>query len=174
MRLIPRPGLQVVLALTGVVWLAGLCLGFRSIWAYENAPGAAAQPPRRLPPPSTSPAAGHLTLVLLAHPRCPCTYATVDELAEIMARTRETVRTRVYFYKPGGAPDRWAQTDLWRAAAAIPGVEVFADEGGRTAHRGRAVASMYYPLPLRRDERSQILLAEKRRCHLGFSRREPH
>lgn len=130
-----------MLALAGVVWLAGLYLGFRSILAYENAPGLAAQPPQRLPSQSTGAASGQLTLVLMAHPRCPCTYATVDELAEIMARARQTLRARVYFYKPAGASDRWAQTDLWRAAAAIPGVELFADEGGRTAHRFGAATS---------------------------------
>ncbi len=84
---------------------------------------------------------GKFALVLAIHPRCPCSRATLGELAKIMARGQGRVQAQVLCYKPEGAVDAWAQTDLWRSAAAIPDVRVLADEGGREAARFGAETS---------------------------------
>jgi hypothetical protein len=52
-----------------------------------------------------------------------------------MARCGDSVRARVLFLKPALAPPGWEQTDLWRRAASIPGVQVLTDEGGAEARR---------------------------------------
>ena len=70
---------------------------------------------------------------MFAHPRCPCTRAGVGELDQLMTQCNGRVRAHVIFYKPHGAPDEWAHTDLWKSAAAIPGVEVQCDEDGAEA-----------------------------------------
>lgn len=85
--------------------------------------------------------AGQPTLVVFAHPRCPCSRASVGELALIMAKARGQVQARVWFYRPAGMPEDWAHTDLWHSASAIPGVSVAGDEGGAEAARFHATVS---------------------------------
>lgn len=69
----------------------------------------------------------HPTLLVFAHPHCPCTVATLAELEQIVARSGERLRVEVVFCVPEGAPADWERTDLWRQAAAIPGVALLAD-----------------------------------------------
>jgi hypothetical protein len=47
----------------------------------------------------------------------------------------------VLFLKPEGFTDNWAQSDLWRTAAALPGVTVARDVDGREARRFGAATS---------------------------------
>ncbi len=125
-----------VSAILGLVWLGTVTAGLAALATYDNSPGVAAQAPRRWP------AASRLaldpvrpTLVMLAHPRCTCTRASVGELAELMARTPTRPRAYVVFVKPGtvGASAAWERTDLWARAAAIPDVAVTRDDDGHEA-----------------------------------------
>ena len=70
---------------------------------------------------------------MLAHPRCPCTRASVAELSVLMTRAEGRVDAHVLFVEPRGTQAGFARSALWDAAAAIPGVEVHLDPGGRTA-----------------------------------------
>jgi hypothetical protein len=58
-----------------------------------------------------------------------------------MVSARDRVTAHVLFIRPAGAGAEWVETDLWEAAAAIPGVRVTTDEGGREAARFGAGAS---------------------------------
>lgn len=140
-----RPGIQVsrpVLAVLACLWVIGVALGLRAMWGYENQAGSAATPPAHLVSRgSDSLSESRPTLLLLAHPRCPCTSASIEELARVVASAHGGLDARVYFYKPVGAPDAWAKTALWRHAASIPGVQVLVDEDGRTAYRYGAATS---------------------------------
>ena len=138
-RSLPRWGLPAVLS---ILWGLGVWTGLRSMWAYENAPGRVGEPPARLAAlPEREGPSGKPVLVLIAHPRCPCTRASIEELAQIVAACHGPLQVRVLFFRPAGAPDGWARTELWRRAAAIPGVEVLADAGGRAARRFGAETS---------------------------------
>ena len=64
--------------------------------------------------------ANRYTLVLAVHPHCPCTRASLDELAVIMTRGSGRVAARVLFVQPEGFSERWAQTDMWRTVRSIP------------------------------------------------------
>jgi len=79
--------------------------------------------------------AGQPTLMMLAHPQCSCTPASLAELAEVLARGRVRPRTYVIFLKPQGFSNDWVQSDLWKTAAAIPGVTLVRDDDGREARR---------------------------------------
>jgi hypothetical protein len=68
--------------------------------------------------------------VLAVHPRCPCTRATIDGLASVMARLRGRLSAHVLVYKPAESPAGWEATDIWSSASAIPGVVVAADVDG--------------------------------------------
>jgi hypothetical protein len=80
-------------------------------------------------------------LVMLAHPRCVCTRASVGELAELMARAHDRPKAYVVFIKPAGTAASWDDTDLQRGAAAIPGVTVVRDEDGVETQRFGAETS---------------------------------
>jgi hypothetical protein len=51
------------------------------------------------------------------------------------------VSAHVFFLKPTSVPDDWERTDLWRSAASIPGVQVWADPDGAEARRFHAATS---------------------------------
>jgi hypothetical protein len=70
---------------------------------------------------------------MIVHPHCPCSRASVGELARIMAVCQGWAAARVLFVKPAGFEPDWVRTDLWDSAAAIPGVEVVRDDDGRMA-----------------------------------------
>ncbi len=125
-----------LLIAVGVVWLCVVGAGLRVMLEYETTPGVAATAPIRWPADSEIRRlpARH-TLILFAHPHCPCTRATIGELALLMARVQGKVSACVLFVKPKGVAEDWEQTDLWRSAAAIPGVIVLEDEDGVEAAR---------------------------------------
>src|SRR4029453_15748046 len=81
------------------------------------------------------------TLVVLAHPHCPCTRASIGELASIMTHSQGHVTAYVLFLKPAGFSEDWEKTDLWRSAASIPGVTAVIDDGGVEARRFNAATS---------------------------------
>ena len=76
-----------------------------------------------------------LTLVLFAHPHCPCTRASLHELDGLLAETQNRVSVTVVFTIPDGVPAGWEEGDLWNSAKSIPGLRVISDQGGREAHR---------------------------------------
>lgn len=128
-------------ALVGVGWLAAVALGIRGLLNYESAPGGVAEAPKIWPASQIELATDRPTLVMLAHPHCPCTRASVGELAEIMARVEGKAMAYVLFSKPASSGSDWDDTGLRRNAAAIPGVTVVADNGGAEARRFGAETS---------------------------------
>lgn len=133
---------NLLLPASGLLWLVVVGVGLRIIWRYENTPGLAAAPPKLWPAESSlQRTPDRATLVMLAHPHCPCTRAGIGELALLMAHCQGRVNAHVLFYQPDGFADEWAQTDLWQSAATIPGVTVSRDDSGIEAHRFHAETS---------------------------------
>jgi hypothetical protein len=124
------------------VWLLAAVTGLSVLWRFDNAPGVGANAPARWPAGSVlARASGRPTLVLLAHPQCSCTLASLEELREALARAQAEPKTYILFLKPEGFADGWEQTDSWRLAASIPGVTVVGDNSGREAGRFGAATS---------------------------------
>ncbi|MDQ1728966.1 MAG: hypothetical protein QOD33_1091 [Pyrinomonadaceae bacterium] len=129
-----RPGARLLFLLGVSVWIALVATGLGWLWRYENAPGRAATAPATWPANSRIQLAqNEPTLVMLVHPRCPCTRASIGELARIMAHSQGRVRAYVLFLKPDGTSDDWETTDLWDSVANIPGVNAVRDSGGAEA-----------------------------------------
>jgi hypothetical protein len=118
-----------------LIWLASLTLGLRSLFSYETTPGVAGHPPDFWPEKSAIHSVTPYTLVMAAHPNCPCTRATMDELAQIMAHTGGKLSTYVLFLKPEKSGSDWNDTTLVKTAAAIPGVTAISDVDGREGQR---------------------------------------
>ena len=116
-----------------VVWLLLVMAGLGILMMYANQPGRKGEPAAYWPAASESRySPSKSTLLVFAHPRCPCTRATVDELAWVMTRCRDSVDCRVLFVQPAGKSQQWVQGDVW-VTASIPGVTVCADREGRLA-----------------------------------------
>ena len=125
-----------------IAWLLMVGSGLALLWDYSSAPGAPGSAPVQWPASSRiRPVSDRFTLVVVAHPHCPCSRATIGALGVLMARAQGRVNAHVLFVQPAGFDGDWVKTDLWRSAAAIPGVDVLQDEGGIEAHRFGAETS---------------------------------
>lgn len=131
-----------VIAVLGFLWLCAVCAGFGLLLRHDATPGVAAAAPGRWPEGVPFPrAADRATLVLLVHPRCPCSRATLEELSQVMARARGSAVAYVLFLRPRGAAEGWERTDYWQSAESIPGVQTMADPDGALAARFGASTS---------------------------------
>ncbi|MBV8779791.1 MAG: hypothetical protein JO353_00205 [Phycisphaerae bacterium] len=79
--------------------------------------------------------------MLFLHSHCPCSSATVNEVARIIAHTNGRLSVHAEFVRPQGEDDRWTGTSLYRNAAAIPGVIAEIDAEGVEAARFAAETS---------------------------------
>src|SRR5688572_13616042 len=123
-------------AIAGLLWMVLVCVGLAVLMDYDNRPGAPADAPGAWPAQSRlARATDGPTLVMLAHPRCDCTRASLSELAELLARAERKPRTLIVFIKPGRTGADWEQSALWRQASAIPGVSLLRDDAGIEARR---------------------------------------
>lgn len=136
-----RARLRLVVCLA-ILWVAGLAVGARVVADYDY--GAA--PPTAGVDAWPSAAAiarvdGRPTAVMFAHPHCPCTRASIDELTRVVTRAGDRLDVVVAFWKPSDFAAGWERAENWAAAAAIPGVRVVVDVDGLEARRFGAVTS---------------------------------
>ncbi len=134
----------IVLPSLTLVWFSLVGIGLAWMWDYEATPAKATTQQLQWPDDSQiERSQERQTLLLFAHPHCPCTRATIGELALIMTHCPDRIDAHVLFLKPAGFAEGWEKTDLWSSAEAIPGVKVFCDEEGLEAKRFRAITSGY-------------------------------
>ncbi|WP_422927827.1 hypothetical protein [Singulisphaera sp. PoT] len=123
-----------------VAWGGAVAIGLGMVHAYDLSPGVIGPAPARWPAESglrhdTS----RMNLIMFAHPRCPCTRASLAALSELMDHCRSSVSAEVLFYEPSEV--HWGEAELWRKARAIPGVKVRGDRDGAEAERFGAMTS---------------------------------
>jgi hypothetical protein len=116
------------------VWLTGVLLGLLAIQQQSSTPSAKARAP------SQWPSGGRIqrdldrpTLVLFAHPYCPCTRASLAELSRLMTTLSGRLGLRVLFSRPEGVEGDGESSGLVERARHIPGAVVDVDVGGREA-----------------------------------------
>lgn len=125
-----------------LIWILAVGTGVRILWRYANTPGTLASPPVDWPRRAgIQPKHGRAVLLVFAHPQCPCSRATIGELALIMARCRGKFDAYVFFYAPRSEGSAWARTELWQQAASIPDVHAVEDPDGAEALRFSASTS---------------------------------
>ena len=120
-----------IAAVLGIfLWLFAVGFGISQIAGYETTPGS-----KSPSVPQQFPAASRLaldpaksTLLFFAHPKCPCSRASLNELSKLIAEFGERLSVYVVFIKPGTAAEDWADTTLRARAEEIPGIEVFVDQ----------------------------------------------
>ncbi|WP_145223879.1 thioredoxin domain-containing protein [Gimesia algae] len=127
-----------------LLWLSAVVYGMFLLWQYQSTPGEEPLTTAVWPDESQMTCNSmRPTLVMFAHPRCPCTTASLNELAKIMTLGPERVDARIVFFKSSAFPEGWEKADLWKTASAIPGVTVCSDADGKTARLFNATTSGY-------------------------------
>ena len=126
----------IVLCCCLCLWLAVFSGGTALMLRYENIAGSTGDAPAVWPAASRiERTPGRATLIMLAHPKCPCTLVSIEAFSALLAENTDRVTAHVLFLKPERAGADWTQTSLWRAAAAIPGASVSCDDTGAEAAR---------------------------------------
>jgi hypothetical protein len=122
-----------LIAVIAVAWLSGIAAGFFYLLQYETKGGARKEAPISWPSNSslTRQQNGY-TLVMFAHPKCPCTTSSINELAIALTR-RPQVKAYVLIMHPQGFPPDWEKSTLWKQASTIPNVSVLTDADGLEA-----------------------------------------
>jgi hypothetical protein len=119
-----------------------MAFGFRALIAYQMQAGVPARAPGEWPEGSgIGFDSERCNLVMFAHPECPCTDASLEELKVVMTRARGRLSPTICFFDPESAPSTWAQTRLVKAARQIPGLKVIIDVNGVIAAKFGAQTS---------------------------------
>jgi hypothetical protein len=124
------------LALGIVFWLALTVTGLAVLTVYSLTPGAS-HPPldwNEASLPGELPEGKHL-LVMALHPHCPCSRASLGELARLLRLVHPQLACQILVYSPAENDLHWQTTDLLRTAAALPETQLVADREGRLAAR---------------------------------------
>jgi hypothetical protein len=141
-----RTALRRLAYLVPLLWLTAIVVGLGALQEYKSRPGSTGTTPGVLP--EAVPALEgepRARLLMFVHPKCPCSKASVGELAEIATRESGKVAVDVVFVKLPGTNEDWSKTGLREQAAAIPGVRLI-DDDGTLARRLGAETSGYVVL----------------------------
>jgi hypothetical protein len=121
------------------IWGALVLSCLAGLFLYQVEAGAGAQAPFQWPGGLHLGARGNL--LMLVHPHCPCSRASLTQLASVLRERTDAPSTYVVFVSPPGSSTEWSQTDLWRSARALPGVVAIDDRGGLIGQRFGAATS---------------------------------
>ena len=78
---------------------------------------------------------GTPSLIVFAHPHCPCTAATIGELERLLIPLKGKVDVQVVFVRPKGESEAWLQSAAWNHVKSLPGVRTVVDVDGEEATR---------------------------------------
>ena len=128
--------IPVALAFAAMLWAGTIAATYRAVRRFESTPGFAANAPAQWPQRSVVPRHdGEWSLVMLVHPHCSCSRASVAELRAVLEKAPPRLRTSVLVYRPDGVKPGWEQTDVVRSASRIRRAQVILDANGAEAER---------------------------------------
>ena len=139
---VPAPSPSRVL---DVLWLGAWAVvgigTYLVMMSFELTPGQGADAPAQWPGESAIATSEGETLLMLLHPQCSCSHASIAELARVMAHAPPSTRAVALFVLLDDSDESWRESSLWDQATRIDNVSVFADEGGVEAARFGAATS---------------------------------
>lgn len=135
------PHIPITRALIGLWFLC--CVGAVALLAlYSQTPGeAGAAVPVLADPVAIDPDPNRPTLVMYLHPRCPCSSASVEELARLQRRLDGRFATRVVFSVPADLPEGWHESSLWARVGRLADCQRIVDPRGELTRRAGAATS---------------------------------
>jgi hypothetical protein len=119
----------VTLYRSELLWAFAVLCGLASLMSYQARAGQPANAPTVWP--GGLPAGPGDTLLMFVHPQCPCSRASLRQLAALLEKTSKKPTSYVVFVTPKGAPSDFLQTDLWAFSQDLPGVRTVHDPEGR-------------------------------------------
>lgn len=120
----------------GALWVTTIAMAFDAIRRFEVTPGLPASAPRMWPASTVVPRTpGTWSLVMLVHPHCSCSRASMQELGAIIEKAPHDVQTTVLVYRPHEMPAGWERTSVYDAATRLHRTRVLIDEDGAEAGR---------------------------------------
>lgn len=137
-----KVGVTASIIIASLIWVGTVTAAFRAIQRFESTPGREALGPKDWPAETNlvrNP--GAPTLVMLMHPQCSCTRASLSELQAVIEKSPRSMRTYVVVYRPHQAKPGWERTDTYAAATRLRGTRVIVDEDGQEAKRFGAFTS---------------------------------
>jgi hypothetical protein len=122
---------RAVVPLIVLAWVGLLAGSFGYLMRYEATPALGTNPSA-----TNSQFANftHFSLVMGLHPHCPCSRATVEELAKILSRAPESVKLTVFAFKPKDEPDSWIEGSTVSSLKKFK-ARIVVDEEGTEAQR---------------------------------------
>lgn len=136
-----RPPIVPVVA---AFWLITIVAGLRSLVLHDTKPGMTVAAPVVWPGDATLTRVNdRMTLVMVVHPSCPCTRASLGELEVLMSRFRNRLTAYVLFAAPEPKDLDSSEARSWTVASAIPGVQCVRDPGGQVSKLFGAETSGY-------------------------------
>jgi hypothetical protein len=122
------------LVFAALLWTATVGAMYQTIRRFETTPGREARALPSWPARSRlAPAHDRWTLVMLIHPRCGCSRASIQELARIIELSGPSLQTYVLVYRPTDLRSGWEKTDVVDAATHLRRARVVTDADGREA-----------------------------------------
>ena len=109
------------------IWGALVLSSFAALALHSFQPGQSANAPL------SQAAAKKPMLIVFAHPECPCTMATIEQLDHIAADCYDHVDLKLVVYLPAKFEEKWTQGRLCQRASSIHGLTIERDEDGRIA-----------------------------------------
>lgn len=127
---------KVFLPMVIIIWLCTIGVGVRLVLIYENSPGTVGETPKTWPRESgVQRSSDFPTLVMMVHPHCPSSRASVIALSLLLAQVQGRVSANVLFVRPLEVPENWERGELWASVAKMPGVKLSVDHDGIEASR---------------------------------------
>ncbi len=127
---------SLVLVVAAFIWAGTVAAAYRAIRLFETTPGEAANAPRAWPASSLiARTPDEWSLVMLVHPHCSCSRASVQELQAVLDKAPQHVRTYVLVFRPATAAAGWERTQVVENAMKLRRASVIIDENGAEADR---------------------------------------
>jgi hypothetical protein len=125
---------SLALGLAALVWAGTVAAAYQAVRQFETTPGEAAIAPSAWPAKSAIHRAdGEWSLIMLVHPRCSCSRASVQELQAVMDHSPASVRPHIVVYRPADFPPGWEKTDVVESASRIRRADLLIDVNGKEA-----------------------------------------
>ena len=120
--------------LAALIWAGTVGAMFQTVRRFETTPGRAAAALSSWPVKShITPARGRWTLVMLIHPHCGCSRASIEELQRVIDLSGPSLQTYVLVYRPSDFQAGWERTETFDAATRLKRVRVLVDTDGQEA-----------------------------------------
>jgi hypothetical protein len=129
-----RALITTLLVVAGLIWAATVGAMYHAVRTFETTPGRGAAARMMWPVRSRIvPERNRWTLVMLIHPHCSCTRASLQELERIIEMSGPSLQTYVFVYRPSDFHSGWEKTETFEAAKHLQRAHVIVDPDGREA-----------------------------------------